>query len=152
MGYGDISTSSRVDCGTNTIELIPDSNNTNILPIYRYNNQTKALSFSFKGVTGVDLTKCLNLVCDTNLGNFITTNDEFRSIKAEVNENVDDDKLNIKFLVKETENNILCERTFRSLENLYNSVDSEYRAVSFSPILKSAMTQAYEIIEENKKK
>ena len=55
-------------------------------------------------------------------------------------------------LVKETENNILCERTFRSLENLYNSVDSEYRAVSFSPILKSAMTQAYEIIEENKKK
>ena len=34
---------------------------------------------------------------------FITTNDEFRSIKAEVNENVDDDKLNIKFLVKETE-------------------------------------------------
>ena len=55
-------------------------------------------------------------------------------------------------LVKETENNILCERTFRSLENLYNSVDSEYRAVSFSPILKSAMIQAYEIIEENKKK
>ena len=53
-------------------------------------------------------------------------------------------------LVKETENNILCERTFRSLENLYNSVDSEYRAVSFSPILKSAMIQAYEIIEENK--
>ena len=55
-------------------------------------------------------------------------------------------------LVKETENNILCERTFRSLENLYNSVDSEYRAVSFSPILKSPMIQAYEIIEENKKK
>ena len=55
-------------------------------------------------------------------------------------------------ILKETENNILCERTFRSLENLYNSVDSEYRAVSFSPILKSAMIQAYEIIEENKKK
>ena len=84
VGYENISTSSRVDCGTNTIELIPDSNNTNILPIYRYNNQTKELSFSFKGVTGVDLTKCLNLVCDTNLGNFITTNDQLISTNRNI--------------------------------------------------------------------
>ncbi len=34
---------------------------------------------------------------------FITTNDEFRSIRAEVNEELDDDKLNIKFLIEETE-------------------------------------------------
>ena len=34
---------------------------------------------------------------------FITTNDEFRSIRAEVNEELEDDKLNIKFLIEETE-------------------------------------------------
>ena len=55
-------------------------------------------------------------------------------------------------LVKETKNNILSERTFQELENLFNVIDVEIKRFNQSNMMKSAMENAYNIIQENKRK
>ena len=55
-------------------------------------------------------------------------------------------------LVKETKNNILSERTFQALENLFNVIDVEIKRFNQSNLMKSAMENAYNIIQENKRK
>jgi len=55
-------------------------------------------------------------------------------------------------LVKETKNNILSERTFKALENLFNVIDVEVKRFNQSNMMKSAMENAYNIIQENKRK
>jgi len=55
-------------------------------------------------------------------------------------------------LVKETKNNILSERTFQALENLFNVIDVEVKPFNQSNMMKSAMENAYNIIQENKRK
>jgi hypothetical protein len=55
-------------------------------------------------------------------------------------------------LVKETKNNILSERTFQALENLFNVIDVEVKRFNQSNMMKSAMENAYNIIQENKRK
>ena len=55
-------------------------------------------------------------------------------------------------LVKETKNNILSERTFQALENLFNVIDVEIKRFNQSNMMKSAMENAYNIIQENKRK
>ena len=55
-------------------------------------------------------------------------------------------------LKKQTQENVMTERIFQTLINLYNSVDSEMRANNHIPILQEAMKQAYNIIEEIKRK
>lgn len=55
-------------------------------------------------------------------------------------------------LVKETKNNILGERTFQALENLFNVIDVEVKRFNQSNMMKSAMENAYNIIQENKRK
>jgi len=55
-------------------------------------------------------------------------------------------------LVKETKNNILSERTFQALENLFNVIDVEVKRFNQSNMMKSAMENAYNIIQENKQK
>jgi hypothetical protein len=55
-------------------------------------------------------------------------------------------------LVKETKNNILSERTFQTLENLFNVIDVEVKRFNQSNMMKSAMENAYNIIQENKRK
>jgi recombinational DNA repair protein (RecF pathway) len=42
-------------------------------------------------------------------------------------------------LVKETKNNILSERTFQALENLFNVIDVEVKRFNQSNMMKSAM-------------
>ena len=66
----------KIDCGTDTVSLKPDSNNTNVLPTFSYNNQTNKLSFFFRGVTGNMLSSCIDLVCDKNSNNFISNNQQ----------------------------------------------------------------------------
>ena len=55
-------------------------------------------------------------------------------------------------LVTETKNNILSERTFQALENLFNVIDVEIKRFNQSNMMKSAMENAYNIIQENKRK
>jgi hypothetical protein len=55
-------------------------------------------------------------------------------------------------LVKDTKDNVLTERTFRALENLFNVVDVEIKRFNQSNMMKSAMENAYNIIQENKRK
>ena len=55
-------------------------------------------------------------------------------------------------LVKESKNNILSERTFQALENLFNVIDVEIKRFNQSNMMKSAMENAYNIIQENKRK
>jgi len=55
-------------------------------------------------------------------------------------------------LVKDTKDNVLTERTFRALENLFNVVDVEIKRFNQSHMMKSAMENAYNIIQENKRK
>jgi hypothetical protein len=55
-------------------------------------------------------------------------------------------------LVKETKNNILSERTFQALENLFNVIDVEVKRFNQSNMMKFAMENAYNIIQENKRK
>ena len=55
-------------------------------------------------------------------------------------------------LVKETQKNVLTERTFQALENLFNVVDVEIKRFNQSDMMKSAMENAYNIIQENKRK
>lgn len=66
----------KINCGTDTISLKPDSNNTNVLPSFSYNNQTNKLSFFFRGITGNMLSRCIDLVCDNNSNNFISNNQQ----------------------------------------------------------------------------
>lgn len=54
-------------------------------------------------------------------------------------------------LVKDTKDNILASRTFTALENLFNVVDVEIKRFNQSPMLQSAMENAYKIIQENKR-
>lgn len=54
-------------------------------------------------------------------------------------------------LVKDTKDNILTSRTFTALENLFNVVDVEIKRFNQSPMLQSAMENAYKIIQENKR-
>ena len=53
-------------------------------------------------------------------------------------------------LVSETKKNVLTERTFQALENLFNVVDVEIKRFNQSNMLKSAMENAHNIIQENK--
>ena len=55
-------------------------------------------------------------------------------------------------LVKETKNNILSERTFQALQNLFNVIDVEIKRFNQSNMMKSAMENAYNIIQENIRK
>ena len=55
-------------------------------------------------------------------------------------------------LVQETKKNVLTERTFQALENLFNCVDVEIKRFNQSDMMKSAMENAYNIIQENKRK
>ena len=55
-------------------------------------------------------------------------------------------------LVQETQKNVLTERTFQALENLFNVVDVEIKRFNQSDMMKSAMENAYNIIQENKRK
>jgi len=54
-------------------------------------------------------------------------------------------------LVKETKTNILASKTFTALENLFNVVDVEIKRFEQSPMLQSAMENAFKIIQQNKK-
>ena len=54
-------------------------------------------------------------------------------------------------LVKETKTNILASQTFTALENLFNVVDVEIKRFNQSPMLQSAMENAFKIIQQNKK-
>ena len=54
-------------------------------------------------------------------------------------------------LVKETKTNILASQTFTALENLFNVVDVEIKRFEQSPMLQSAMENAFKIIQQNKK-
>lgn len=55
-------------------------------------------------------------------------------------------------LVKDTQQNILTNKTFVALENLFNVVDVEIKRFNQSNMMKSAMENAYNIIQENKRK
>ncbi len=55
-------------------------------------------------------------------------------------------------LVKDTKKNILTQRTFVALENLFNVVDVEIKRFNQTNMMKSAMENAYNIIQENKRK
>ena len=55
-------------------------------------------------------------------------------------------------LVKQTQENVLTERTFQALENLFNVVDVEIKRFNQSDMMKSVMENAYNIIQENKRK
>tara|TARA_Y100000289_G_scaffold66269_1_gene82471 strand:+ start:668 stop:904 length:237 start_codon:yes stop_codon:yes gene_type:complete len=55
-------------------------------------------------------------------------------------------------LVKDTQKNILTNKTFVALENLFNVVDVEIKRFNQSNMMKSAMENAYNIIQENKRK
>lgn len=55
-------------------------------------------------------------------------------------------------LVEETKTNILASQTFKALENLFNVVDVEIKRFNQSDMMKSAMENAYKVIQENKKK
>ena len=55
-------------------------------------------------------------------------------------------------LVKQTQENVLAERTYQALENLFNVVDVEIKRFNQSDMMKSAMENAYNIIQENKRK
>jgi len=54
-------------------------------------------------------------------------------------------------LVKETKTNILTSQTFTALENLFNVVDVEIKRFEQSPMLESAMENAFKIIQQNRK-
>ena len=53
-------------------------------------------------------------------------------------------------LVKQTQENVLAERTYQALENLFNVVDVEIKRFNQSSLMKYAMENAYRIIQENK--
>ena len=55
-------------------------------------------------------------------------------------------------LVKQTQENVLAERTYQALENLFNVVDVEIKRFNQSSLMKYAMENAYRIIQENKTK
>ena len=55
-------------------------------------------------------------------------------------------------LVKDTRDNILESRTRTALENLFNVVDVEIKRFNQSDMLKSAMENAYVVLQENKRK
>ena len=55
-------------------------------------------------------------------------------------------------LVKQTQENVLAERTYQALENLFNVVDVEIKRFNQSDMMKSVMENAYNIIQENKRK
>lgn len=55
-------------------------------------------------------------------------------------------------LVKATRDNILESRTRTALENLFNVVDVEIKRFNQSDMLKSAMENAYVVLQENKRK
>lgn len=55
-------------------------------------------------------------------------------------------------LVNQTKENILSERTFVALQNLFNCVDVEIKQFDQSEMLKYAMKNAFNIINENKTK
>ena len=55
-------------------------------------------------------------------------------------------------LVQETQKNVLTERTFQALENLFNVVDVEIKRFNQSSLMKYAMENAHNIIQENKTK
>ncbi len=74
-----------------TLSYPDDFEDNNFADLRNLLNETKGKPYSINLVN-----KILNEI------DYITTNDEFRSIKAEVNEDFDDDKLNIKFSIKET--------------------------------------------------
>lgn len=55
-------------------------------------------------------------------------------------------------LVKDTQANILSERTITALENLFNVVDVEINRFNQSEMMKCAMENAYVVLQENKRK
>lgn len=55
-------------------------------------------------------------------------------------------------LVKDTKNNILESKTISALENLFNVVDVEIKRFNQSDMLKSAMENAYVVLQEIKRK
>ena len=55
-------------------------------------------------------------------------------------------------LVKDTQANILSERTLTALENLFNVVDVEINRFNQSDMMKCAMENAYVVLQENKRK
>ena len=71
-----INNQNKIVCGNGSIELVPNSSNTNLLPIFTYNNQSKFLSFFYKGISGSNFSECINLVCDSGASNFINNNNQ----------------------------------------------------------------------------
>ena len=55
-------------------------------------------------------------------------------------------------LVKDTKSNILESKTISALENLFNVVDVEIKRFNQSDMLKSAMENAYVVLQEIKRK
>ena len=72
----EINNQNKIICGSGSIELEPNSSNTNLLPIFKYNNQTKLLSFFYKGINGSNFSQCISLVCDNGSSNFINNNSQ----------------------------------------------------------------------------
>ncbi len=84
----------QISCGAGSIELVPNSSNTNLLPTFKYNNQTKLLSFVFKGISGSNFSKCISLVCDSNSSNYINNNNQLitsnrNSLLSAIQQNAD---------------------------------------------------------------
>ena len=109
--FAEVNTSFAKMIDENSFELIFNINSNK--KIY-FNNLTVSYPSDFEDDNFSDLNKLLiktkgkpysiNLVNKIlNEIDFITTNNEFRSIKAEVDEEFIEDKLNLNFLIKETE-------------------------------------------------
>ena len=65
-GYTISSSNSSYECNPTSKEIIasPDNSN-NELPSFIYATDTEILKYSFKGISGTDVAKCLSFICDS---------------------------------------------------------------------------------------
>ena len=64
-GYRILSSNNSSECNPSTQRIIasPDNNNDE-LPSFIYATDTEILEYSFKGITGTDVDRCLSFICD----------------------------------------------------------------------------------------
>ena len=67
------------ECNSSNHEIVASPGNNDELPSFIYTTNTDSIKYSFKGITGTDLAKCLSFVCDKAFYESKNTNTALKS-------------------------------------------------------------------------
>ena len=67
------------ECNSSNQEIVASPGNNKELPSFIYTSNTDSIKYSFKGITGTDVAKCLSFVCDKTFYESKNTNAALQS-------------------------------------------------------------------------